>query len=354
MTMQNYALTPGRLEKFAGQILKHAMVREVLARGGRQVSYPKNSSKTYVARRFIPYGATLGQPNRFFQDATTVDRAAAMVAVHQTTEGVTGTPDSIVPQDVTVVMKQYSCLYGFTDQTYDLHEDDIPKAMQEQVGQRVALVNEMINYGELKACTNVFYGGTGNSISTVNGGLTLGLLRKVAKSLAANHADPVTSVLDASGLYNTSAVEAGYLVYCSSDLAPDIRDLSGFEPAVKYASGKPLPRELGMCEEFRFILTPEFPCLQDAGAAVGATGLQSLTGTSIDVYSLIVTAADAWSQVSIRGKQSMDPTFLPPGVKSKSDPHGQRGYAGAIWYKAAMIENNGWCAVAHVGVKTLV
>ena len=92
---------------------------------------------------------------------------------------------------------------------------------------------------------------------------------------------------------------------------------------------------------------------QDAGAAVGATGLSSTTGTSLDVYPFIVMAEDAFSQIAVRGLDAVSPTFLPPGNRDKSDPHGQRGYAGAIWWKAAMIENNGWCAVGNVGAKTL-
>jgi len=353
MGMQTYSLQPGRLEKFAGQILKHAMVTECLTRGGRQVQMPKNSSKTYVGRRFVPYGGTTSQPNRFFQDGNG-DRGAAMVQAHATQDGVTAAPDSIVAQDVTVVMQQYSCLYGFTDQTYDLHEDDIPKAMVEQTGQRVTLVNEMVNFGALKASTNQFFGGTGTSIATVDGGLTLGFLRKIAKSLQMNHGAPVTKVLDASGLYNTEAVAEGYIVYITVEAEPDVRDLTGFIPAEKYASGKPMPNEIGKVERFRFVTTPEFPALQNAGAAVGATGLASTSGTNIDVHQFIVTAADAWSQVSVRGKNAIDSTFIPPNQKSKSDPHGQRGYAGAIWYKAAMVENNGWLAVGNVGLKTLV
>ena len=62
---------------------------------------------------------------------------------------------------------------------------------------------------------------------------------------------------------------------------------------------------------------------------------------------------DAWSQIAVRGKDSINPTFLPPGDKSKSDPFGQRGYAGAIWWKAVMVENNGWMAIGNVGAKNL-
>ena len=355
MTMQTFALTAGRINKFKGQILAHAVPVEALNRAGRQVPMPKNSSDTYVARRWLPYGATAtsaNTSNRFFQDGTG-DRGNAVVQAHLTQEGVTPTPDSITPQDVTVVVQQYSCLYGFTDKTYDLYEDDIPKQMIQQIGERVTFVNEMITYGALKAGTNAYYGGTGTTRATVNGGLTIGMLRKIAQNLAANHGKMSTSVLKAGPNYGTDAVAAGYLVYGHTDLEPDIRDLPNFTPAEKYASGKPMDNELGKCERFRFILTPDLPSFQDAGAAIGSTGLYSTSGTSIDVYAFIVLAQDAFSQIAVRGLNALDPTFLPPGEKSKSDPLGQRGYAGTSWWKAVMIENQGWMAVGNVGRKTL-
>lgn len=355
MTMQTFALTAGRINKFKGQILAHAVPLEVLNRGGRQVKMPKNNSDTYVARRWLPYGATSTDANtinRFFQNGTG-DRGNAVAQAHLTQEGVTPTPDSITPQDVTVVVQQYSCLYGFTDKTYDLYEDDIPAAMIEQIGERVTFVNEMIVYGALKGCTNQYYGGTGTTLATVNGALSLGMLRKIAKNLQANHAKPVNKMLGASGNYGTDAVAEGYTVYCSTDMEPDIRDLPGFVPAEKYASGKPMPNEIGKCERFRFITTPDLPSRQDAGAAIGSTNLASTSGTSIDVYQFIVCGQDAWSQIAVRGKESLNPTYLPPNDKTKADPLGQRGYAGTIWWKAVMIENNGWMAVGNVGVRNL-
>ena len=353
MAVQTFALTPGRINKFKGQILKHAVPLEILSKGGRQVPMPKNNSDTYVARRFLPYGATAGNPNQFFQNGTG-DRATALATANLTQEGVTGDPESIVPQDVTVVVQQYSCLYGFTDKTYDLYEDDIPQAMIEQVGERVTLVNEMIIYGALKGSTNQFYGGSGTSRGTVAGPMTLGMIRKITKSLQANHGTMVTKVLASAAKYDTSAVAAGFFVYCHTDYEPDIRDLPNFVPAEKYASGTPMENELGKCERFRFITSPDLPSYQDAGAAIGATGLQSTSGVNVDVYPFIVAAADAWSQIAVRGVDSLDPTFLPPGQKSKSDPHGQRGYAGTIWWKAVMVENAGWLAVGNCGVKNLV
>jgi hypothetical protein len=51
---------------------------------------------------------------------------------------------------------------------------------------------------------------------------------------------------------------------------------------------------------------------------------------------------------------SLDPTWLPPGMKDKSDPQGQRGYAGTKWWQATMVENNGWMAVGNVATSNLV
>ena len=164
MTMHTFALTPGRINKFKGQILAHAVPQEVLSKTGRQVEMPKNSSDTYVGRRFLPYGATATDSNtinRFFQNGNG-DRGNAIVQAHLVQEGMTATPDSIVPQDTSVVMQQYSCLYGFTDKTYNLYEDDIPGEMVKQVGERVTFVNELIVYGALKACTNVYWHFLGN------------------------------------------------------------------------------------------------------------------------------------------------------------------------------------------------
>lgn len=355
MPMQTYALTPGRIEKFKGEILKHAVPMEVLGRAGRQVQMPRNNSKTYVARRWLPYGATAtsaSTQNQFFQNGTG-DRGQAMVQAHQIAEGVTPSPDSITPYDITVVIQQFGCLYGFTDQTFDMYEDDIPQAMIQQVGERMTLVNEMICWGALRASTNQFYGGTGTTIATVNGPLTLGMVRKIAKSLQANHGKPVNTVLKAGADYGTSGVPPGYTVYCHTDMEPDIRDLPNFTRAEMYASGTPMQGEIGACERFRFITSPDLPSIQDAGAAIGTTGLYSTSLSLIDVYPFIVTAQDAWSQIALRGRQSLSPTFLSPGEKSKSDPLGQRGYAGSAWYKAVMLENQGWMAIGNVGVRVL-
>ena len=350
MKMQTYALTPARIGKFKGDILKHAKPIEVLVKAGRQVDYPANSSDTYVARKFIPFGATSTNPNVFFQNATG-DRSAAYVQQHQTQEGVTPAPDSIAALDVTEIINQYSCLYGFSDKIFKIYEDNIPAEMSTQVCERIALVNEMIVFGKLKGSTNQFFGGSGTTRVTTAGPLTLNLQSSIVRSLRANHAMPVTRMLAASVEFDTSAVASGYYGYAHTDLERMIRDLPNFVPAEKYASGTPEMGEIGKVEACRYILSPELIPYQDGGAAIasftGAGAGFSTTGTSLDVYPIIYLGQDAFSQIAVKG-MSIKPKFISPDDISKSDPLNQRGYAGAIWWKAVMVENPLWMAVCNV------
>ena len=73
----------------------------------------------------------------------------------------------------------------------------------------------------------------------------------------------------------------------------------------------------------------------------------------MDVYPYIICGEEAWGQVALRGVNSLDPTWIPPGEKSKSDPLGQRGFVGAKFYFTCKLLNEGWMAVVEAGVDDL-
>lgn len=360
MATQSYALSASRLGRIKGEILAHAVPVEVLGITGSQKQIPKNSGDTVVFRRWLPYGGQSGAvsngvdpQDRFFANGTG-DRTAAMVTAHLTTEGVTPSADVISPVDISVALNQYSVLYAVTDKTSDLYEDNVPDEMKKQTGERIGLVREMIRFGALKGITNKFYGGTGNARNNVNGKITLNLLRKVSRSLQANHGKRITSILAPAAQFATTPVEASYLVFCHTDLESDIRDLPGFKHVSEYGQRKVVnENEIGSVENFRFVTSPELASVQDGGAAVGSTGCYSTSASNIDVYQVIVAAEDAWGQVALRGASSLDVTWLPPGQKDKNDPLGQRGYIGGKFYMNCVVLNNGWSALLEVGAGAL-
>ena len=339
--MQTYGLQAGRINEIKGETLAHAEPIEVLSLGCTMKKLPKNKGDNVTYRRWLPYGAAT-------TNANTINRWVLTTAAHITTEGVTPAADTLTPQDVNVQLQEYAALYSYSNKVADLYEDDIPEEMKIQCGERMGLVREMIRFGVMKAATNAFYSG-GTSRGTVDGKVTLNLLRNIAATILANHGKMKNRILKAGPDYDTSAISAGFLVFCHTDVEPDIRDLEGFVPVEKYASGKQINEyELGAVERFRFITSPELSSYADSGAAIAGTDLFSTLGTSADVYPLIVCGSDATFDVALKGEDSFELSVIPHTQKDKADILGQRGYVGARFWAAALVTNNGWMAVAEV------
>ena len=350
MSQFQYNLPAGRINKLKGEILAHAVPVEVLGITGQQRELPKNNGKTVVYRRYLPFGGSATNYNT--ANRWNLDPATQILA-----EGVTPTADTLVPQDITTTLNQYGCLYQVSDQVVDTYEDDVPAEMKKQCGERVGLIRELVRYGAIKASTNVNYPGAIVSRATVNARITLPLLRKVSRNLQANHAKRITGILAPSPNISTKPIEAGFLVFAHSDTENDFRDMAGFVPVAQYGSRKQMhEQEIGSVENFRIITSPELASYPNAGVT-GASGLSpalySTGGTYVDVYPIIVAGEDAWGQVALRGDSALDPTWIAPGQKTKSDPLGQRGFVGAKFYFNATALNDGWLAVIEAGASAL-
>ena len=350
MGQSTYASITQRVGTLKGEILSHAAPVEVLNLVGtdKDKIIPKNKSNNVKFRRWLPYG---GVDNQWI----TASNVATFASSQQSVDGVTPTADVLTPTDVTATLVQYLILYSWTDQMSDMHEDgaEIPDEAKMQTGQRMGLIGEMVRFGAYKACTTVYYSG-GTSRATVANTVTLPLLRKISAALQLNHAMKITKVLAPSTSFATAPIEAAYVVFVSSNLESAIRDLPGFKTIAEYGQRKPIhDNEIGSCESFRFVTSPELVGYPDAGAAVGATGMTTTTGTLIDVYPLIVMAESCVGQTHLGGVENWDAWYMPANQRDKSDPGGQRAYVGAKWYYAAIIQNQGRMAVLECGFPVL-
>lgn len=343
MPTTTYSTNAGRINEIKGEILAHALPVEVLAMGCKQKPMPKNMGDNITYRRYIPFGATT-------TNANTQNRPSVTASAHILAEGVTPAADTLTPVDVNVQLQQYACLYSYTDKTEDLYEDDLPEEMKIQTGERMGLVREMIRYGSLKAATNVSYAG-GTSRMTVDEAISLNILRRMTKTLKANHAKKKTRIITPSPLYDTSAIQPSYCVFVHTDAQPDIEDLPDYVPASKYGSRQAInEHEIGSVGEYRFMLSPELAPYLAGGAVVGATGLVSAGAANVDVYPFIVMGEEAAFDVALRGGNSFDVKHIPAKQADKSDPLAQRGYVGAKFWDAVLVTNNGWMGVIEAGV----
>ncbi len=162
----------------------------------------------------------------------------------------------------------------------------------------------------------------------------------------------MSTKMSSSEKYGTEAMAPAYLAFGHTDLDADIRDIVGFTPCEKYGSMAALPYEIGKVETVRYILTPLLePFL--AGGDSTLNGMVSTAGVNVDVYPVVVCAKEAYGLIPLRGSGAIHPTVLNPGVPSKSDPLGQRGYVGWKTWFVCVVLNQAWMVRMEVGATDL-
>jgi N4-gp56 family major capsid protein len=332
--MQTYSLVPSRnLIMAEREMLKHAMPIKVLSTFGTKKQIPQNKTDTVVFRRALPI------------DAGTNGAPSITTSNYLLQEGVTPGSRTISYQDVQVTLQQYGVLMKLSSKAESMYEDDIPGDMVKLVGEHMASIEELISYGVVRGGTNVVYA-NGTARTAVNTTITLNKLRQAARQLESAHAQLVTEKLASSVNFGTAPVEPGYLVFIHTDMEADVRNLAGFVPVARYGSQKPVhEREVGSVERFRIVTSPYFKPFLSAGGTVTAGAFLSnggTTGTTADVYPLMVVAQEAWGQVALKGMNAIQPIYLPAKQITHANPMGQFGYVGANFYKNAVRLNENW------------
>lgn len=315
------------------EMLKATMPVVILDKFGLTRPMPKNKGVVIKFRR----------PNVF----TAVDTPL--------TEGVTPSATQFSYTDVQGTLRLYGQVVEITDVIADTHEDPVLNDASKQAGNNIGRTIEKLTYGVLRAGTNVFYA-NGSARTDVNTPVSLAKLRKVIRSLEAQKAMQITKILDGSPDYGTKAIEAGFVAVCHTDLEPDIRNLPGFTPVAEYGQRKVIhERELGSVEKLRFLTSPDLAPFTDGGGAKAGSGttMVSTTGTSADVYPIMIFGAEAYGIVPLRGMGAVEPTIIPVGQKTKDDPLGQRGYVGWKTWHVCVRLNENWMARLEVATTEL-
>jgi len=352
MAMQNYGTVASRnLIRAAQGMLEHAQPITVLGDFGTQREMPQNSTDTLVFRRTLPFGASatgtaIEGSNRY---VGTPDITASNFVL---AEGATPNANTISFQDVTVTLQQYGVLFKYSSKVEMLYEDDIPGEMVKLTGETLAEVMEMVRYGVLKAGSTVIYS-NGSSRSGINTAISLNALRKAARTLESNRSRRVTSRLAPGVNFGTRAVQPAYVVFVHTDAVSDIRNLPGFTRVEDYGSFKPIhDREVGACEDFRFISSPLLKSFAAAGSST-LNGMLSVGGSNVDVYPFIIIGEDAWGQVALKGMSAIKPVVLKASQTNHANPLGQFGFVGASTWFATVRLNDAFMARIECGVTAL-
>lgn len=312
-------------------------VKDMLA-----VSYPLESFGKFMQGQTLPENNTNSLKWRRWNKLPLITTAAV--------EGVTPTSDKLTATDVSLTLKQFIGIVEITDVVADTHEDPVLKIAVKRSGERMTQSIETDRFNTLKAGTNKFYA-NGTARTDVNTAVTANLIKKMVRSLNRQDTSMITEKISSTPKFNTENVLPSLICIGHTDLKNDIKGLTGFINAKEYGSTEPYPGEIGAVDDVRFILTNICTPYADGGGAKGA--MVSTTGTSADVYSLIMFGKDAWDSVALRGEKAIVPMVLNPNVPRGGDPAGQRGSVAAKTMFGTIILNDAWMAVAEVAATDL-
>lgn len=340
MPGNNYS-TPGqRIGRIKGQVFNHAMHMATLDITGNTHKEPVKSGDTVVFRQVVPFGASAAAPNVFSTTA----------AAHLIQEGTTPDADTLQTLDTTVTVQKYGALYTYTEKQASLGEDDIPEWQQEQLGERLGLVRELIYIGTLQGCTNRFWSG-GTTRATVSDVVTSNLIDRLTRSLRGNHTKFLKQSMRSSGLYGNVAIQPAYINFGHTDLQQDIEKIPGYKAACDYGVMKLVHEmEVGAIGNHRFVLSPDMPKFIDSGASATGSGKKSTTGSLLDVYQMFTIGRDSWGHCDFAGLNAFDMRHISVNTIDKSDPTGERGFVSGTFYDVGVIQNHGFMGLSEVAV----
>lgn len=309
-------------------LLEHAEPVLVLNKLGDTKPMPRNKGENIKWRRPVPLP----------------------LATTPLVEGVTPAGTQFRYEDVEATLQEYGDWFPLTNKVVDLHEDSVGRDITMMAGEQAGLTIEALTWGVVRAGTSVSYA-NGNARADVNTTITLGMVRRAVRTLQANKARRITTILDSSPRYNTVNVEASFVAVAHTDMEANIRKLPGFKSVADYGSRKPIvPEELGSVENVRFICSPEFHPFAGAGSTT-LNGMVSEGGTNVDVYPVLIMGAHAYGVVALKGFGAIKPKVRQPGKPDSNDPMGRNGsIAWNTWF-AAKILNDSWMVRLECGAE---
>lgn len=304
------------------ELLKRAMPYLCLEKFGQAKSLPGNKTQSMKFRR---YNAL----------STTGTRL---------TEGVTPAGKKLTSTDVTCTLYQDGDFVEITDIIADTHEDAVQHEAMAIVSEQAAKVVEKNRYDILKACSNVFYANSVAGRTSVAAVASRADQRKIVRALERQEAQHITNIVKSTPSFNTESILPAFVAVTHTDLTTDIRQLTGFTSVADYGQVSKFEREIGACEDVRYVKSTIFSPYADGGSAT-TTGKLTTAGNGCDVYPVMYFGRDAYGIVALKGKYAITPMVLNPGIPRGGDQLGQRGSIGWKTMQGTVILNDAWMAV---------
>lgn len=268
-------------------------------------------------------------------------------------EGINNAARNLVPEDVFCTVSEYSETFSYSSLADDTDPRDYAEGAAEVGHDLVKLDNTALNWALMIGGTQKFYNSSSVTQRTdVNGPITAGRLEKAYTLLRNAKAKTFAELQLGSNKIGSSGIMPSYLVFGSEYLRGDFRNCAGFKGINEYPGNVTVsPFEVGAIDRGRIILSPELTPVADAGATVGSANLRSTTGTSADVFPIVVVGKNALGHVPLKGDGKYGSGNLRVYLikdPDRTDPANLTRLWTAAWTAGRLILNELWIARIEV------
>ena len=243
--------------------------------------------------------------------------------------------------EITGAVEEYVAIMVNSSLKFETEVDAVTNGLAMSFTQHAGRSRDLICREVINGGTGVYRGGAVAARNLIVTGFNKTEAQKIQQILSRNNAKQFTNFVSAD---NGAVVplKPAFVAIVHTDLEMDIQNTLGtdFKPVEKYAQNTTLlPGEFGAFEKIRFVSTSDAKVWQDAGGAVGSTGLYSTTGTNIDVYSMLVLGVEAFGTVALKeGANAKMILKSPEQAGSKADLYSSMAWK--LYVKDVILNDN--------------
>ncbi len=247
-------------------------------------------------------------------------------------EGVTPTGSQLSITDVTATVSQYGDFVTLTDFLEFTTLDPVLVETADILGQEAGDTLDQLCRDIITAGTSVLYADGHTQRVDVDSAdvLTATEIKKAVRTLKANNAKKVTSMINPTTGYNTTPVNAAFVGIVHPNTTYDLKNATGWVAVESYPSqSNVMDGEVGKVDEVRFVESTNAKVFAGAGAS------------AIDIYATLILGRDAYGVTRI-SSEAIRNIIKPLGSAGTADPLDQRATSGWKATFVAVILQNLW------------
>jgi N4-gp56 family major capsid protein len=239
--------------------------------------------------------------------------------------------EGVTPLSITGTKTDYNgllCQYGqytyLSDRVDEVNQESVQAEQSIVARENMQETMDIVKRDAMLGGTSVYYANGVVNRAAVITHIEEADLQDIDRAMLASRAAYFNSMNTGSDKFGSASIRPSWLCIVHPDAKQDIEGLTGYKSVEQYASStSTLEGEIGVWNNFRFLVTTNAYWEAHSGAAVGGSGLKTADAVNIDVYCMLIFGKDAVHECTM---ESLNTELIVKGFGSSGteDPLNQR------------------------------